>query len=121
MRTALNQVRPYFKYGVPEFNIPSFDPFFAEEVVQRRGGQRINYSLKLKNVYESGWTLSKVTRFKSDLNNGVVKYWQWFPEKYLQGEWELDSNLVVAPFSNKGTFDLSLCKLFVYFDSFTLI
>lgn len=110
MRHALNEVRPYFKYGVPEFNIPPFDPFYAREVVQRRGGQRVNYNLKLKNVYERGWTVSKVYKFKSDLNNGYIRYHQWFPEKYLQGEWEIDSNLVVAPYSNRGKFDLSLCR-----------
>lgn len=109
MRNALNEVRPFFKYGVPELNIKPFDPFFAEEVVQTRGGPYVNYRLKLKNVYERGWTVSKVYDFKSDLKNGIIQYYQWFPEKYLNGGWEIETNLV-APFANSGTFDLSLCK-----------
>lgn len=50
--------------GLKEFDVAPFDPFFAREVLQVRGGQLFNYKLKLKNVMESGWTISQVTRFK---------------------------------------------------------
>lgn len=50
--------------GVPEYNILPFDPFYAAEVPQVRGGRNFNYKLKLLNVSESGWTISQVTRFR---------------------------------------------------------
>lgn len=50
--------------GVPELKIAPFDPFFAKEVVQRRGGLAVNYRLVLRNVEERGWTQSEVTNFR---------------------------------------------------------
>lgn len=50
--------------GVPEYNIPSFDPIYIKEVLLKRGGPAFGYRLKLKNVRESGWRLSEVTKFK---------------------------------------------------------
>lgn len=50
--------------GIPELKIAPFDPFFAKEVVQRRGGLALNYRLVLRNVEERGWTQSEVTNFR---------------------------------------------------------
>jgi hypothetical protein len=50
--------------GFQQYNIGSFDPFFVKEVSQKRGGTNMNYQLKLKNVYERGWTKSRVTKFR---------------------------------------------------------
>lgn len=50
--------------GLPEYGVLPFDPFFAKEVVQKRGGPNFNYKLRLKNVYERGWTQSRVTKFR---------------------------------------------------------
>lgn len=47
-------------------NIPPFDPIHAKEVLLKRGGPTFGYRLKLKNVMESGWKLSDVTKFKYD-------------------------------------------------------
>lgn len=112
LKDGLNGARPYFKYGVPEFNIPPFDPFFIEEIIQNRGSQSVNYKLTLRNVFESGWTNSKVYALKSDLKKGYLQYFQWFPEKFVQGEWEIESNFM-APYANSGTFNLTLCEYYL--------
>jgi hypothetical protein len=52
--------------GLPQYNVGSFDPFFIKEVSQKRGGTNMNYQLKLKNVYERGWSKSLVTKFRYD-------------------------------------------------------
>jgi hypothetical protein len=50
--------------GLPQYKVGAFDPFFAKEVTQKRGGQNMNYRLKLKDVYERGWSESRVTKFR---------------------------------------------------------
>lgn len=50
--------------GLPQYNVLPFDPFYAEEVKQTMGLPNFNYMLKLKNVTESGWTISKITKLK---------------------------------------------------------
>ncbi|XP_044742517.1 uncharacterized protein LOC123304999 [Chrysoperla carnea] len=111
VKDALNAVRPFFKTGVPEYNIPPFDPFYADEVVQIRGGNNLNYKLKLKNITESGWTLSQVTRFRSDFTKNLIQYTQSFPDKHLSGEYEFVGTMLGRKMYNKGHWNLSLYDL----------
>lgn len=108
MLTALNSVQKFFHTGLPQYNVTSFDPFFAKEVTQKRGGPNMNYRLKLKDVYERGWTESRVTKFRSDPRNHMIKYSQFFPEKYLEGSYEIEGKLFDYPLNNRGKFNLSL-------------
>lgn len=105
---SLNSIQKFFRTGLPQYNVGSFDPFFAKEVIQKRGGQSMYYRLKLKNVYERGWTESRVTKFRSDLKNHMIKYSQFFPEKYLEGNYEIEGKLFDYPLNNSGKFNLSL-------------
>ena len=116
----MNAARPYFKTGVKEFNIPPFDPFYAQEVVQVRGSHGLYYKLTIRNVYERGWTNSHVYKFQSDLNNQLIRYHQFFPAKYLDGSWEIETN-IFKPYKNSGTFNLGLCKFYRIYLSLLLL
>lgn len=105
---GLNTMQTFFNTGLPQYNIGSFDPFFAKEVSQKRGGTNMNYQLKLKNVYERGWTKSHVTKFRSDPRNYMIKYSQFFPDKYVEGDYEIVGNVFDYPLNNKGRFNISL-------------
>jgi len=72
IREGLNAIRPYFKTGLSKYNVLPFDPFFAREVTATRGVPNFGFTLTLRNVTETGWSLSKVTKFVSDLNNYKV-------------------------------------------------
>ncbi|KAK7601691.1 hypothetical protein V9T40_009132 [Parthenolecanium corni] len=110
IRDGLNKIREFIPKGVSEYNIPSFDPIYIKEVLLKRGGPAFGYRLKLKNVRESGWRLSEVTKFKSNLRLNTVQLTQYFPDKHLEGEYEFES-LILSPSSNKGQFNLSLYEL----------
>jgi len=75
MREALNTIRPYFKTGLPKYNVLPFDPFFAKEITAKRGAPNFGFTLTLRNVTETGWSNSKVTKFISDLKNYKVLYY----------------------------------------------
>ncbi|XP_012263651.2 uncharacterized protein LOC105690448 [Athalia rosae] len=111
VREGLNAIRPYFKTGLPKYNIDPFDPFFARKISATRGNQLLGFSLTLKNVTETGWTASKVTKFVSDLSNYRVQYTQSFPEKALAGDYEFTAQVFGMKIANKGTFTLTLYDL----------
>ncbi|XP_034934980.1 uncharacterized protein Jhbp16 [Chelonus insularis] len=111
IREGLNSIRPYFKTGVPKYNIKPFDPFFADEIVVKRGLANLGFVLTLRNVTESGWTTSKVTKFVSDLSNYKVVYTQSFPAKFLSGYYEFEGTLLGPKVVNKGKFTLDLYDL----------
>ncbi|KAJ8673659.1 hypothetical protein QAD02_004921 [Eretmocerus hayati] len=111
IREALNGIRPYFKTGLPKYNIEPFDPFFAKEISARRGLPNLGFTITLRNVTESGWSASKVTKFVSDLNNYKVVYTQSFPEKFLSGDYEVSGVVLGSKMKNKGKFTLALYDL----------
>ncbi|CAL7939387.1 unnamed protein product [Xylocopa violacea] len=111
IREALNAIRPYFKTGLPQYNISPFDPFFAKEVSVSRGISNFGFILTLRNVTESGWTASKVTKFVSDVPNHKIVYTQSFPEKFLSGSYDFKGNMFGSSMSNKGRFTLALYDL----------
>ncbi|XP_014470310.1 PREDICTED: uncharacterized protein LOC106742147 [Dinoponera quadriceps] len=111
VRGGLNAIRPYFKTGLPQYNLPPFDPFFAKEITAKRGIPNFGFTLTLRNVSEYGWTFSKVVKFVSDLKNYKVVYTQSFPEKSLSGSYEFKGVLFSSSIINKGTFTMTLYDL----------
>ncbi|CAK9811433.1 hypothetical protein ANTQUA_LOCUS6810 [Anthophora quadrimaculata] len=111
IREALNAIRPYFKTGLPKYNVLPFDPFYAKEVSVSRGMPSFGFTITLKNVTESGWTASKVTKFVSDLSNYKVVYTQSFPAKFLSGSYEFKGAMFSSSVANKGKFTLALYDL----------
>ncbi|KAJ3633809.1 hypothetical protein MTP99_010734 [Tenebrio molitor] len=108
VKDRLNSLNGFFKSGLPDYGIAPFDPFFAPEVPQKRRGPFFNYKLVLRNVTESGWTSSQVTKFKSDLNRNYIEYTQFFPEKRLNGLYEIEGTFFGNKVSNQGTWNLDL-------------
>ncbi|XP_018307352.1 uncharacterized protein Jhbp16 [Mycetomoellerius zeteki] len=111
VREGLNAIRPYFKTGLSKYNVLPFDPFFAREVTATRGVPHFGFTLTLRNVTETGWSLSKVTKFVSDLNNYKIVYTQSFPEKKLTGDYEFKSAFFSSTINNRGKFSLTLYDL----------
>ncbi|XP_014210393.1 uncharacterized protein LOC106640772 [Copidosoma floridanum] len=111
IREALNSIRPYFKTGLQKYNVEPFDPFFAKEVTVKRGLPNLGFTICLRNVTESGWTASKVTKFVSDLKNYKVVYTQSFPDKFLSGDYEVTGAVLGSKMKNKGKFTLALYDL----------
>lgn len=72
VREGLNSIRPYFKTGLSKYNVFPFDPFFAKEITATRGVPNFGFTLTLRNVTETGWSSSKVTKFISELRNYKV-------------------------------------------------
>jgi hypothetical protein len=40
----------------------------------------------------------------------MIKYSQFFPEKFVEGDYEIVGSLFDYPLNNKGKFDISLCE-----------
>ncbi|XP_018564132.1 uncharacterized protein LOC108905658 [Anoplophora glabripennis] len=118
IKDGLNDLRPFFNEGLPDYEILPFDPFFAPEVPQKRSLPFFNYKLLLKNVTESGWTASQVTRFKTDFSKNQIQVTQFFPDKKLDGWYEIEGSFFGRKFQNQGSWKLSL---FDYIQTLTVV
>ncbi|XP_066251337.1 uncharacterized protein Jhbp16 [Euwallacea similis] len=108
LKDKLNDLTPYFKSEIPDFGIGSFDPFYAEEIHQKMGGAFFNYKLVLRNVTESGWTQSQITKFRSDLPKNLIQITQFFPDKRLNGIYEIEGTFLGQNVKNSGSWNLAL-------------
>ncbi|KAJ8734997.1 hypothetical protein PYW08_014247 [Mythimna loreyi] len=108
IKRALNKMRPYFKLGIPEMGVAPFDPHFAREVKQARAIVGIGYTLTLTSVYERGWSNSTVTKYKTDWDNKRIVYSQYFPEKWLNGDYEFKGDAFGLGALRSGTWNLTL-------------
>lgn len=112
VKEAFNNLRPFFKTGIPELNIKPFDPHMAPYIEQRRGDSRGlgGYRLLLSNVSEHGWTDSEVTSYETDAENNKIVYSQYFPEKSLNGFYEFKSQTIGKPFQTQGFWNMTLYR-----------
>ncbi|RVE46850.1 hypothetical protein evm_008495 [Chilo suppressalis] len=108
MKRAFNKIRPYFKVGIPEMGVAPFDPHFASEVKQSRAIIGMGYTLTLHNVYERGWTNSTVTKYKTDWDNQRIVYSQYFPEKWLEGDYEFKGDAFGLGVMRTGRWNMTL-------------
>ncbi|KAG5875564.1 hypothetical protein JTB14_016934, partial [Gonioctena quinquepunctata] len=117
VKDALNELRPYFRDGLPEYGIEPFDPFYAAEVPQKMSNPFLNYRLVLRNVTESGWTASQVTKLRTDFTKEQMVITQFFPDKRLNGSYEIEGTFFGQKVRNQGTWDLAL---FDYIQTLTI-
>uniref|UniRef100_A0A0K8TUQ1 Takeout Protein n=1 Tax=Epiphyas postvittana TaxID=65032 RepID=A0A0K8TUQ1_EPIPO len=108
MKRAFNELRPFFKRGIPELGVAPFDPHFARQVKQKRSFFGLQYTLILRNVYERGWTQSTVTNFTTDRDNANIIYSQYFPEKSLDGQYEFKSDMLGESLERAGGWNMTL-------------
>lgn len=108
IKNAINNVRSYFTTGVPELGIPPFDPFFATEVKQSNGAGLLGYKLTIHNVTESGWRISEIRKAKTNFNTNSIKLTHYFPEKYLEGYYEVENTILRSGITTVGRFNLTL-------------
>lgn len=112
IKDAFNDLRPFFKTGIPELNIAPFDPHRSPYVEQRRGDSRAlgGYRLLLTNVSEYGWTNSEVTKYKTDAANNRIVYTQYFPEKSLDGLYMFKGQVLGKPLQTQGVWNMTLYR-----------
>ncbi|XP_045453950.1 uncharacterized protein LOC123663304 [Melitaea cinxia] len=108
MKRVFNKLRPYFKRGIPEMGVAPFDPHFAKEVEQVRSIFGMKYKLTLHDVFERGWTKSTVTKYKTDWANQRIIYSQYFPEKWLEGNYEFKGDMLGLAVERIGHWNLTL-------------
>ncbi|XP_028174816.1 circadian clock-controlled protein [Ostrinia furnacalis] len=108
MKRAFNKLRPYFKVGIPEMGVAPFDPHFAREVKQTRTISGMGFTLTLRDVYEKGWITSTVTKYKTDWDNERIIYSQYFPEKWLNGDYEFKGDAFGLGVIRTGRWNLTL-------------
>ncbi|XP_034661186.1 uncharacterized protein LOC117896797 [Drosophila subobscura] len=111
IQQALNDLQKYYKTGIPAYHVKPFEPQHSDYVELRRGfaAQGIgNFYLVLRNVFDRGWSNSKVTRFQAHLAEQRITFSQHFPEKTLEGQYEFTASVLGTQIQRQGPWNLTL-------------
>ncbi|XP_075981518.1 juvenile hormone binding protein 16 isoform X2 [Anticarsia gemmatalis] len=108
IKRAFNKMRSFFKVGIPEMGVAPFDPHYAKEIRQARAINGIGYTLTLNDVFERGWSQSTVTKYKTDWENQRIVYSQYFPEKWLNGDYEFKGDAFGLGVLRSGRWNMTL-------------
>ncbi|XP_056633371.1 uncharacterized protein LOC130442971 [Diorhabda sublineata] len=68
----------------------------------------MNIKLILKNVTESGWSISEVIKIKTNMPKNEIAITQTFPDKRLNGWYEFEGDILGRKIKNAGFWNLTL-------------
>uniref|UniRef100_A0A6P7G0V7 Uncharacterized protein LOC114334791 n=1 Tax=Diabrotica virgifera virgifera TaxID=50390 RepID=A0A6P7G0V7_DIAVI len=113
---ATEKVKPYLAKGIPELNIPSFEPFIIPEINLEQGTNALNFKAKLLNTEIHGLTKYKFTKFDFDVPNLQFFCDCQIQDLKLRGNYTVTGKILLAPIEGKGTFTASVdnCNATVY-------
>ncbi|BFF89315.1 uncharacterized protein DMAD_08102 [Drosophila madeirensis] len=102
IQQALNDLQKYYKTGMPAYHVKPFEPHHSDYVELRRGfaAQGIgNFYLVLRNVFDRGWSNSKVTRFQAHLAEQRITFSQ---------QYEFTASVLGTQIQRQGPWNLTL-------------
>ncbi|KAL1490584.1 hypothetical protein ABEB36_013253 [Hypothenemus hampei] len=113
---ATEQMRPYLVQGIPELNLPPFEPFNLPQLGLQQGTQALNFKAVLKNVIIHGLTKYKFSRFDFDVANLQFFCNATLSNMLLEGDYTVNGRVLIAPVVGSGTFTAAIdhADVFVY-------
>lgn len=111
---SINDLKPYLKVGVPEYNIPSLEPLLLNKL-----SVSPTNSLKLlgTDIQVYGASNFEVTKVKVDIDTPLINVQVALPNIFVEGNYEIDGKILLLPIRGsgllKGNFSdcLGTCKI----------
>ncbi|CAF4830328.1 unnamed protein product [Pieris macdunnoughi] len=100
---SVQSLRPHLVSGIPEFQVPSIDPFYISEIIAI-SGELAPLKAKAKNVKVSGASDFTVKNVDVNLDTFAIRALFRFPKLHLEGLYQLDTQILVVPLRGQGNF-----------------
>ncbi|KAF7387178.1 hypothetical protein HZH68_012855 [Vespula germanica] len=110
LRLAIQESWPIFVKGIPELDVPTLDPFYNEYGVYEFGSNEVHGKIEGSNIYFYGMNNIKFLAVRPEYTDDQFKLeidWA-LPKCFLEGEYNIDANLVNFKLGGKGYFNVSL-------------
>ncbi|KAM0731167.1 Circadian clock-controlled protein daywake [Formica fusca] len=96
---SINDLKPYLKEGVPEYNIPSIEPLILKKLsVSPSSSLRIK--LADVNVYDA--SSFEVTKMKIDFDKLFLVVDVELPNIFIEGKYDVDGKILLLPIRGSG-------------------
>ncbi|KAG8221912.1 hypothetical protein J437_LFUL002471 [Ladona fulva] len=102
IKKSIEDMRPQLIKGIPEINVPAFEPLVLPEVVVKSGNPGANFKATGKNVKVYGGGGFILDSVQADLNKNEFKASLTFPNLFFESAYEVDGQILVLPLKGKG-------------------
>ncbi|CAG9821091.1 unnamed protein product [Phaedon cochleariae] len=116
MLEATEKMKPYLAKGVPELNLPPFEPFYMPELSFEQGTPAINLKATLKDILMHGMTDYTFSKFEFDVPNLQFFGHAIFKGIKMEGKYDLHGKILAVPLDGSGTFNCTIdnCRTTVH-------
>ncbi|KAJ8925447.1 hypothetical protein NQ315_009280 [Exocentrus adspersus] len=104
---ATEEVRPYIREGIPDF-LPGIEKFVIPEISMQQGTRAVNYKAYFRNLTLLGLDQYQFTRYEFVTKNLTLFIEVKLPYLYLDGQYEIDGNILFAPIKGDGHFHANI-------------
>ncbi|KAJ9577441.1 hypothetical protein L9F63_005942 [Diploptera punctata] len=100
-----------FRGGVPDYELPAFDPWFVPEILMDYSQQGIEGHMLVKNSRAVGLSTAQIQAFRANLTDPDNLEFQvdfYIPHVFVEGEYKADGKIVTFPIGGKGIYNISM-------------
>ncbi|KAJ8735001.1 hypothetical protein PYW08_014251 [Mythimna loreyi] len=106
---SIEALRPQMLTGIPELDVPSIDPFIIKEIKALTADdtpiRATGYNVKV-----TGASNFVIKSLKVDLDTLKITVRLRFPKLHFEGEFKVDSQLLILPLKGEGTLNADALK-----------
>ncbi|XP_014245487.1 protein takeout-like [Cimex lectularius] len=108
IRETFQGMFPYLAKGIPEVNIPRFEPLFIEKVGITKGHGAVTLSGNFNNLYAHGPSNTTTLYTRLDIKNGRFDIGLHIPQIRTESQYDLKGNILLLPLIGVGDAKLVL-------------
>ncbi|XP_004534502.1 uncharacterized protein LOC101455881 [Ceratitis capitata] len=110
IRNLFAQIVPQLKAGLPQYGMPSIDPYFYRRGIFRYDNEGVQGGLLIKNMYINGISTFKVNTFLSNFTEKafIVKLGIEIPRIKANGQFKADVKFGGLRLVPKGPFNITI-------------
>ncbi|KAK9503717.1 hypothetical protein O3M35_010219 [Rhynocoris fuscipes] len=108
VRNLFQNLIPYMAKGIPEVNIPKFEPLFIEKVGITKGHGAVTLSGNFNSLYAHGPSNTTALEVNFDIPNGRFDIALFIPLIRTESQYDLKGNILLLPLVGVGDAKLLL-------------
>ncbi|XP_014289106.1 protein takeout [Halyomorpha halys] len=108
IRSTFQGMFPYFAKGIPEVNIPRFEPLFIEKIGITKGHGAVTLTGNFNNLYAHGPSNTTAVSCLFDIENGRFNMGLNIPMITTESQYNLKGNILLLPLIGVGNAKLIL-------------
>ncbi|KAB0798224.1 hypothetical protein PPYR_09217 [Photinus pyralis] len=102
INNSINHLRPRFKFGIGDLQVPPMEPLILSEIQLKRGPSAVALDCNITNLKVWGPSSFIVTDLKVNLTKNKFVFKTLIPDLYFKGDYSLFVNILLITIKERG-------------------